>query len=57
MASGSSTTPVLIFFLGGLNAHVLYKGAAWCNSQTCKGTFLEQINLLSDNGDSVGLES
>ena len=49
MAPGSSTTPVQIFIRGGLNAHVLLKGAAWCNSQTCKGTFSEKINRLNDN--------
>ena len=56
MASGSSTTPVLIFFQSALNAHVPDKGAAWWNSQTRKETFLEQINRLSDN-DSGSLAS
>ena len=30
-------------------AHVPHKGGAWGNPQTCKGTFSEQINRLSDN--------
>ena len=30
-------------------AHVFHKGGAWGNPQTCKGTFPEQINRLSDN--------
>ena len=39
MASGSFTTPVLIFSRGGLNANVPHKVPAWCNSETCKDTF------------------
>ena len=30
-------------------AHVPHKGGAWGNPQTCKDTFPEQINRLSDN--------
>ena len=30
-------------------AHVPHKGGAWGNPQTCKDTFSEQINRLSDN--------
>ena len=30
-------------------AHVSHKGCAWGTPQTCKETFLEQINRLSDN--------
>ena len=56
MSPGSSTTQVLIFSRGGLNAHVPHEGAAWCNSQNYKDTSPEQINRLSDN-DSGGLES
>ena len=56
MASGSSTTPVFILFRGALNAHVLHKGAAWYKSQTCKDTFPEQVNRLSDNDNGI-LES